>query len=89
MRIQNVRVVDLTHLPHMETYRATLQLLTDRGGITLNCKARLGESAPRPDILRTLLEDAISQLGRMPEVRTGRQTVELAENALHSELNEA
>jgi len=60
-----------------------VKLTTRAGTIVLHCSAAHADDASRQDILHLMLDNAIAQLKRMPEYRTGQRQVELAADALH------
>ncbi len=63
----------------------TVRLTTQDGTVVLNCGARHAADAARPTILKLMLDDAITQLQRMPEYRTGQRTITVAQDALHDQ----
>ena len=88
MHILDTKVMNLTRLEGVGGFSARLQLLTDVGGVVVDTFATLHREATHSEIFRALLDDAIRQLHRMPEVRTGRRPVTVAEDALDSQLDE-
>lgn len=85
MYITRVEFDTLSHDESQGISCGAVKLTTQDGTIVLHCSAQHQADALHRDILHLLLDNAMTQLKRMPEYRTGQRQIELAADAWHDQ----
>ncbi len=85
MKILNVKLADQKFLPETGAHRATIVMKTDEGQLFLDAKATLPNGICQNEVSSALVKDALRQLNRMPEYRSGRKRVTLDDDVLRVE----
>lgn len=78
MLVTDIEITDYQYCDRLERHRATVGVTLKDHFITLLCKADLPKNAASTRRARAFVEDAVRQLHRMPEVRSGAAAVDFA-----------
>lgn len=73
--IKKVQFENLRFSDRSQTHAAVVILTTDNATFCMTGRAALAQTAPGADIRSALLEDALRQVRRMPEFRTGENQI--------------
>jgi hypothetical protein len=82
MQVTGIEISHYHHAPGTSRHEAAVYMTLRDRVVTLFCRIDLPgqESSAAP--ARALVDEAARQLGRMPEFRSGRETLELAADAI-------
>ncbi|MDT8328637.1 MAG: hypothetical protein RQ750_14850 [Roseovarius sp.] len=89
MDISKVRVLDLKSEVVKRRHSAVVLLENEDGQISLNTSATVEEGVDPAVLAEALLADAIRQLTRLPEYRTGAKPIVVVDGALEGALQGA
>ena len=80
MIVKDISFADYSHRNGL--HRAIALVMTEAGSLSLQVATDLPETAPEPGICAALAEDALRQIRRMPEFRSGQNSVSVSDTAL-------
>ena len=81
MKILQLNIDGLTYAAEPGVYRAIVLVRTEDSSLSLSSTAPFAPDAPEEQIRTALIRDALRQIRRMPEYRSGQKSIEICETA--------
>lgn len=78
MRVHGIKIEDQAYCIERQCHAARVIVLIDDVIMTLFCRSHLPADAPEASCRAALLGEALRQIGRMPEFRSGSERLSLA-----------